>query len=703
MPPPVAVRHPLRRPLRWAARLLLALLPLPALALPQHPLELRALVEPDAVRALLPALQRDAQAIGDQRTQALLGLAEANACRVLSAWSCQRSAAQAARQLAQQLRDPVLEVRAILLLCSALGALHEYASVEALLGDAERLLQRSPQPQLAADVMLAYSSLSYPLGRVEDSLKYARRGLELLPAGVGEPLRARLLRNAARAQGDLGQLDAARESLDAGRRAAEAVDDPKLSAELLLESAALALRMDDLPAHTEHVDAVMALAHRLSNRQLRALGDEARALGALRAGDVASARELLERARAGFAFLDQQRDELRVSLRLLELLLEQDWTAEEMEPLLRRFLDLDRALGQLDRQQLASDFEARLQLAQQQLDLDRLETEARLADERSTSLQLREDLSRATSAGALLLAAALLALFLHQRRARGRLQRAMAALQQSEARAHDLLRLSPGPVFLHDDEGRLLLINPAAAEALGAAPAQLIGQPLGHYLDETSQPLLQDYLRELRHRGEAEALVTLPEQGGRRRHWRIGARMSSLERERPHAVAHASDLTEEAEAAEALREQALRDQLTGCYNRRYLERFEETRDERSRWAAVNIDLDRFKQINDDFGHDRGDQVLREMAQFFRARLREEDALLRVGGDEFLILLEDADSAHCERLLQRLQADLPLAPCRYSVGYAVRERGESLTATLARADASMYARRRDRRARHDVAG
>jgi GGDEF domain-containing protein len=86
-----------------------------------------------------------------------------------------------------------------------------------------------------------------------------------------------------------------------------------------------------------------------------------------------------------------------------------------------------------------------------------------------------------------------------------------------------------------------------------------------------------------------------------------------------------------------------------------------------------------------------------MAAFFRARLRDDDALLRIGGDEFLVLLEHADAAHCEQLIARFEAERGSAPCGFSLGYAVRERGESLTATLARADAHMYARRRDRRA------
>lgn len=79
-------------------------------------------------------------------------------------------------------------------------------------------------------------------------------------------------------------------------------------------------------------------------------------------------------------------------------------------------------------------------------------------------------------------------------------------------------------------------------------------------------------------------------------------------------------------------------------------------------------------------------------------MREADAVVRSGGDEFVLLLADADEGRVHGLLARLRAGMDQAPCRYSTGHAVRQRGEHLTDTLARADAEMYSLRRAARER-----
>jgi diguanylate cyclase (GGDEF)-like protein len=113
-----------------------------------------------------------------------------------------------------------------------------------------------------------------------------------------------------------------------------------------------------------------------------------------------------------------------------------------------------------------------------------------------------------------------------------------------------------------------------------------------------------------------------------------------------------------------LREQADRDWLTGLHNRRYLAR------EVGRHAAeptagpfslAVLDLDHFKAINDRFGHDAGDRVLTRAAALLLAEMREQDAVVRTGGEEFMLLMPDTASnaaiAACERLRRRI-ADEP---------------------------------------------
>ena len=96
---------------------------------------------------------------------------------------------------------------------------------------------------------------------------------------------------------------------------------------------------------------------------------------------------------------------------------------------------------------------------------------------------------------------------------------------------------------------------------------------------------------------------------------------------------------------ETLREQSIRDALTGLYNRRLLE--ESLRRELSRaarkersLAVVVLDIDHFKQFNDTCGHDAGDLVLREVAGVVRRSIRDSDTACRFGGEEFVILLPE---------------------------------------------------------------
>ena len=96
---------------------------------------------------------------------------------------------------------------------------------------------------------------------------------------------------------------------------------------------------------------------------------------------------------------------------------------------------------------------------------------------------------------------------------------------------------------------------------------------------------------------------------------------------------------------EASKEQSLRDALTDCHNRRYLDEYMPNLEslckrESRKVAIIMADLDFFKQVNDEHGHQAGDAVLRQVAQIIRRNLRESDLLVRYGGEEFLVLLHD---------------------------------------------------------------
>jgi two-component system cell cycle response regulator len=123
---------------------------------------------------------------------------------------------------------------------------------------------------------------------------------------------------------------------------------------------------------------------------------------------------------------------------------------------------------------------------------------------------------------------------------------------------------------------------------------------------------------------------------------------------------------------EMLKYIGLTDSLTGVYNRRYIDRrlLEEigrARRQAYRISCMYIDIDHFKAVNDSVGHQGGDEVLREVAGRIKAELRLSDALGRFGGEEFVVLLIDADLESATTCAQRIRASIANAPFELSSG------------------------------------
>jgi diguanylate cyclase (GGDEF)-like protein len=162
--------------------------------------------------------------------------------------------------------------------------------------------------------------------------------------------------------------------------------------------------------------------------------------------------------------------------------------------------------------------------------------------------------------------------------------------------------------------------------------------------------------------------------------------------------------------AEELERLATFDSLTGLSNRRVAE--ERLAAEASRSArhsqpltVIAFDLDRFKEINDTFGHAAGDQVLKEFSRRLESAVRKSDTAARMGGDEFLILLPECDTSRVQLLLDRLR-NMQITysgkkiPICFSAGWVGYEPGETPEHFLERADRTLYAEKRLARAREN---
>lgn len=157
---------------------------------------------------------------------------------------------------------------------------------------------------------------------------------------------------------------------------------------------------------------------------------------------------------------------------------------------------------------------------------------------------------------------------------------------------------------------------------------------------------------------------------------------------------------EEAEAE--LRRLAMTDRLTGVLNRHGWNRFalpafDHARRHQQPLALLAIDIDHFKRVNDERGHEAGDHALALLGQLLRECQRSSDMVARLGGEEFCVLLPMADADAARRFDQRLRERLTLAaprelghPLNYSAGLAVLDATDlHIDTLLARADAALY--------------
>ena len=158
-----------------------------------------------------------------------------------------------------------------------------------------------------------------------------------------------------------------------------------------------------------------------------------------------------------------------------------------------------------------------------------------------------------------------------------------------------------------------------------------------------------------------------------------------------------------------LEEQTITDPLTGAFNRRHLHRLlnaavERRRRSGERASLLLFDVDRFKDLNDTLGHAEGDRILKALVALIEQRFRRLDALFRVGGEEFILLLSGArlaDALSIAEELRRLVQDARLiAGWEVSISLGVAELGAEQSADqwIGEADAALYRAKRSGRNR-----
>ncbi|HXB14112.1 MAG TPA: diguanylate cyclase [Solirubrobacteraceae bacterium] len=295
----------------------------------------------------------------------------------------------------------------------------------------------------------------------------------------------------------------------------------------------------------------------------------------------------------------------------------------------------------------------------------------------------------------------------------------MAANEDLRAREQLLDRLAetvPVGLMQLDDEMQIVYTNDRLHEILGTDRAETVSQQLAN-VDPEDRLAIEAALAALMSDGadaEVEVAVT-GRQDGRDRNCQISLRALTHEGgEVSGAIACLADVSDSIAMREELRRRATHDDLTGCLNRAAITRALEENiaggDPDGHRALLFIDLDGFKEVNDQHGHAAGDELLRAVAGHLRGSVRSDDLVGRLGGDEFLVLCPYMDEDNARRLADRLTISAAAgaigseADVTASVGVAW-SRGAEIDAEtlLANADRAMYEAKRERsRARREVA-
>jgi diguanylate cyclase (GGDEF)-like protein len=152
--------------------------------------------------------------------------------------------------------------------------------------------------------------------------------------------------------------------------------------------------------------------------------------------------------------------------------------------------------------------------------------------------------------------------------------------------------------------------------------------------------------------------------------------------------------------------ESLVDAPTGCFNRRFYEKFKsehfDPNRDSGRIGLVFIDINNMKQINDDFGHDVGDATIKASADYIKKNCRKDDLLVRYGGDEFIIIhrggsdydVDTSEEKLSSIMLERLSGSLPV---ELAIGCAIfdKKRDTNLDDTQILADQRMYDHKREK--------
>lgn len=279
-------------------------------------------------------------------------------------------------------------------------------------------------------------------------------------------------------------------------------------------------------------------------------------------------------------------------------------------------------------------------------------------------------------------------------------------LKASQLRYDQLAERSRSVTWEVDTKGCYTFISPVSELVFGYKPEQMIDKMYFYdlcYDQETSNNLRVSVLEKQREITDFELKLRNKDNGVV---WGLTYAFPVLDAN-GDTIAYKGiyiDITYHKESQDKIKYLSFHDQLTGLYNRRFFEEEIKRLDAKENYplSLVMIDANGLKLINDTFGHKAGDLVLKKIAEILKREFRSDDVIARVGGDEFVILLPNTDSAAVEKIIERVKkaaSKEKVEGIEVSVAYGWDTKSDPYTHiddVFKRADTKMYSQKNSER-------
>ena len=286
-------------------------------------------------------------------------------------------------------------------------------------------------------------------------------------------------------------------------------------------------------------------------------------------------------------------------------------------------------------------------------------------------------------------------------------------LRQSEEQYRRIVETAQEGILVLDPSACLTYVNQRTADMLGYTVAEMLGEPVYAFMDEEQAALTRPEFAQRRYRlAETRRFDSCFRHKDGSPVWVLASTVALTGDEGQFAgeFGMLTDITERKQAEIELRHQALHDALTGLANRTMLQEHLEqvlplARRGGDDLALLLLDMDRFNEVNDTFGHSHGDLVLQEVARRLRVASRPTDLVARLGGDEFAVVCAPDDATGALAAAEMLshafadsfEVDGYVLHLTASIGIALYPDHGADAATLLRcADVAMYAAKQDGR-------